>query len=118
MSEQHSDQRRAPRIPRVESIRVHLNPSFLDMDLIDKTLNATSVDVSRGGLKIKVDQKVEQGSAVEVWITIADKPGDFLLRGQANWVRADDAGGCEVGIALEDIPGTAFRQWTQFFEDQ
>lgn len=114
---QKSEQRRARRIPRVESIRVHLNPSFLDMDLIDKTVNATSMDVSGGGLKIKVDQTVDQGSAMEIWITIEGKPGDFLLRGTANWIKPSEDGGCEVGIALEDVPGTAYRQWVKFFAD-
>lgn len=104
-------------MPRIEGIRVHLNPSFLDMDLIDKTVNATSLDVSKGGLKIKVDREVEKGSAMEIWITIKGKPGDFLLRGQANWIRPDGSGAFEVGIALEDVPGTAYRQWAKFFEE-
>lgn len=112
-----AEQRRAQRIPRVESIRVHLNPSFLDMDLIDKTVNATSLDVSSGGLKIRLEEEVERGSSVEIWITIEGKPGDFLLRGQANWVKPCADGGCELGIALEDAPGTAYAQWTQFFEE-
>lgn len=116
-AQQPSEQRRTRRIPRVESIRVHLNPSFLDMDLIDKTINATSLDVSRGGLKIRMDREVDQGSAMEIWITIEGKPGDFLLRGQANWVKPVTGGGCEVGIALDDVPGTAYRQWVDFFGD-
>ena len=111
------EQRRDPRLPRVESIRVHVNPSLLDVNLMEKTVSATTVDVSRRGLHIQIGREVSEGDALEIWITIRGKPGDFLLRGCAHWVREDSASGFHhVGVELEPAPGTAYGLWKQLFD--
>ncbi len=83
-----------------------------------RTLRCQSADLSRGGMRIQTAAEVPIGALIEAWIKIRGEPNNFYLVGEVRWCTANPLG-AEVGIALNDAPGTDYKGWRRLdFEFQ
>jgi len=116
VSRQPEDQRRAARVPRVESISVELRPRYGSDPLDTRVVSTQTVDLSADGLRIRLASPVDPGCLLELCVVLRGCPRLFLLTGESRWCRpARDGDGFEAGFLIYDGQGTDYPDWAALF---
>lgn len=96
-----AERRRAPRVARHEHLFARVAACADHPDMVGSVLRAASEDLSRGGLRVRVDRALDVGTVFDLWVKIKDAEGTFLLHGTVRWCRESDAEGeYAAGIQL------------------
>ena len=80
-------------------------------DLVGITLSCTTLDISRGGLKISCDQEMPVGCVIDLWVDDSARPGKFFLSSEVRWTREKQAGDFHVGVKLLEGAATDIEEW-------
>ena len=74
-------------------------------------IRCETVDVSVGGLKIRVPQPISPGSRLNIGVPL-DGKNNLELTGEAVWMRpVDDDSGYWVGLQLDDSDRDTMEKW-------
>jgi hypothetical protein len=96
-----AERRSAPRLPRHEQVFARVATCPAHPDLVGTVLRAASEDLSRGGLRVRIDRPMDVGTVFDLWLKIKDAEGTFLLHGTVRWLHeAEVEGDYYVGIQL------------------
>lgn len=104
------NQRRHPRIPRVESLSL----TIMNTDSIDpERLFVSSRDVSLSGISVSLPAPIKPNTDVEIWVALLQERATYHLYGTVAWCAAPD-GELIAGIAL-DLERADGRLWSSLF---
>lgn len=112
------DNRRHARIPREDALALRSLDPVRDTSFTDRTLHATTVDISASGLQIFIADPLLIRQRVEISITLSGEPHTFRLRGRVNRITElddpDEPEGFLAGIELtDDSPDV--KAWRELF---
>jgi PilZ domain len=74
------------------------------------TVRCDTADLSRSGLRVQVPTEIPSDAILEIWIKVQGQPNNFYLVGRVRWC-TPNAQGAEIGILLQDGPGTDYKAW-------
>ena len=97
-----AERRRQPRIERDDTLFVQIASASGEEVEKGQTVRCTAENISQDGLRIRLSQAVPEGTFLELWIRVTDRPGTFLLKGVSRWAKAQDDGSVLVGIQLDE----------------
>ncbi len=106
-----TDRRRQPRLERDDALFVRVGSVNGEVTQEGQAVRCSTENVSRDGLRIRLPDVVPEGSLLELWIRVADRPGTFLLQGLTKWVTLQEDGSALVGIELAEEPGEDVGAW-------
>jgi hypothetical protein len=113
------DRRRYPRIPSKNAavLTVHAGPG--PEDLVGRVLGCTTEDISLGGVRLQVSEKIEPGSLLELRVAAVSPPGVFLLKGRAAWTHESGSpGSWFLGIDAALSEEKNLVAWRAFVQTQ
>ncbi|MGC1952487.1 MAG: PilZ domain-containing protein [Gammaproteobacteria bacterium] len=111
------EQRSAPRLACEERLFVRIVSSHPNVLLEGKTIHCSTQDLSEGGLRLSLEERVPVGSTLQLWIKVADYPGTFLVNGIIRWVREQSPNVFLSGVELRDDPRDEIRGWERMVAD-
>ena len=95
----------------------HEEPLLVQITAIDETsppegLTTTcrTVNVSAGGLRLRLNERIESGSQIDLWVEVTGRPGKLLLSGEVRW-SVQDGKSYLVGVQLHDRAGFDLLAW-------
>lgn len=111
----NEDDRRAhARETRIERLLMQIAAAEGAPDLAGATLPAQTVDVSAGGLSLRLPRTLPAESHLELWVHITGDRGKYFLAGRVRWSRQDQ-GGVLHGIELSPAAGDDLDRWRARF---
>lgn len=113
----HQDRRATPRHLRNDAVAIQIQRPDEGEAILGKVLVTRTRDVSAEGLRIGVEESLEEGNLYDLCVDVQGHLKHFLLTAEVRWCRPDPEGGFEVGLQLLDGDGTDFAQWTAFLGD-
>ncbi len=113
------ERRKEPRLQRKEKLFAKILSSPTHPSLKSNVQACFTDDVSRGGLKIQLDQAVPIGCLLDLWVSMSSRPGTFLLTGEVKWLKQEgDEGAFCAGIAIQERPGDDFSAWAATLSEE
>lgn len=111
-----NNRRNSTRHDQQEVLSLTIISSSLNPELLGKTINASTVDISATGLRIKLDSILPADSTINMSIELKDDPGEFFLTGKVRWcreIKEEDI--YQAGIVLHGIinTGTDYKRWRE-----
>ena len=109
-----NNRRNSTRHDQQEVLSLTIISSSLNPELLGKKIDASTVDVSATGLRIKVDSILPADSTINMSIQLKHDPGEFFLTGKVRWCREiKEADIYQAGIMLLGIINTAtdYERW-------
>ncbi|MFA6384057.1 MAG: PilZ domain-containing protein [Candidatus Omnitrophota bacterium] len=94
------ERRKASRLPRQEK-------TFVERDTGIK--EASLMDISFGGMRVQLDEKLQIGGTLSLKINILPASGAFYVRGQVLWVNPVGPGNFETGVKFTKISTIPFK---------
>ncbi|MFT7688953.1 MAG: hypothetical protein ACI9FB_004318 [Candidatus Azotimanducaceae bacterium] len=82
-----------------------------ESDLVGTTVSCNALDVSASGLRIESRALIPEGSKLDIWVDVRNKPGKFFLSSDVKWSKSLDDGSCEIGVELLEGATTDLNQW-------
>ncbi len=108
----NQDRRQHSRQTRDERVVVQIVSSTRDTLPPGTVVRCSTKDVSANGLRIQVDQSVQEGFLVELWVEVSNHPTKFYLAGEVKWCQELDEGKRYlVGVELKETDTEDFKQW-------
>jgi c-di-GMP-binding flagellar brake protein YcgR len=86
-----------------------------DTDIIRKL---KTKDISAGGIRVALKDKLEEGSLVSIRLVMPDTGRDVTCFAQVAWVAAETAEGFETGFAFMDISNQEMTVIQEFIETE
>lgn len=80
------------------------------------TLACKTFDLSPRGLRIGLDQPVQTGSLLSLWLKRLDGPGTLSVDCEVRWHAADPAGEHWVGVQLQETDMAKLSDWRTMLE--
>lgn len=110
------DQRRHPRLQRGERLIIQIVGAPDNPALNGHVTSCTSVDLSAGGLRIRLEEPLGRDNRVELWVALEGRRGKFLLSGTVRWCMREETGDAYLaGIEINTGPASDTDSWkTQF----
>ncbi len=110
------DRRRDDRRPFHDSLSIQLLLPCLDEVCPARVVDSETLDASATGLRIILDEAVEQDRLYDICVEVKNHPKRFLLTAETRWCRYDERHAVyEVGLELQNGEGTDFEAWVAFF---
>ncbi len=106
-----TERRRQPRLELDDALFVQVGSANGEVVQEGQTVRCSTENVSLDGLRIRLPEAVAEGTLLELWIRVADRPGTFLLEGMTKWAMAQEDGSALVGIQLADEPAEDIEAW-------
>lgn len=100
------ERRRTPRLPRRETLFAQIG--IATHGGARRTVRCHSADLSGSGLRVRMDDGISVGTALDLWVRIESLGRNFLLCGRVRWF---DAARGEAGIAVEWAEGSDYWAW-------
>lgn len=114
------DERRAhTRFEASEDISLKIVFSSENPGLLGRTLDASTLDVSAGGLRISLNHSIKIDSVLDVWVTLKEQKRKFFLTGNVRWCNESDKPGIyQIGLILRERTDTVtdLRSWQDAFK--
>ena len=108
----NQDRRQHSRQTRDERVVVQIVSSTRDTLPPGTVVRCSTKDVSANGLRIQVDQSVQEGFLLELWVEVSNHPTKFYLAGEVKWCQELDEGKRYlVGVELKETDTEDFKQW-------
>lgn len=80
--------------------------------LSGRTFLSSSADISRGGLRVLLDEVLPVGARVSLWVRRIDRSGTVVLAGEVRWVKPSKSEGpAQVGIHVLPGPDGTMIAW-------
>ena len=106
----NQDRRQHSRQPRDERVVVQIVSSTRDTLPPGTVVRCSTKDVSANGLRIQVDQSVQEGFLLELWVEVSNHPTKFYLAGEVKWCQELDEGKRYlVGVELKETDTEDFK---------
>ena len=110
----NQDRRQHSRQSRDERVVVQIVSSTRDTLPPGTVVRCSTKDVSANGLRIQLDQSVQEGFLLELWIEVSNHPTKFYLAGEVKWCQELDEGKRYlVGVELKEADTDDFKQWQE-----
>ena len=110
----NQDRRQHSRQPRDERVVVQIVSSTRDTLPPGTVVRCSTKDVSANGLRIQLDQSVQEGFLLELWVEVSNHPTKFYLAGEVKWCQELDEGKRYlVGVELKETDTEDFKQWQE-----
>lgn len=110
MSFDFVERRQHPRIDVVRAIFIEVVQRGGRVD--DAIVRCETVDISVGGLRLRVPTEIEPGSRLNIAVPMEDWKENLELAGEAMWCRPTDTGdGYWVGLELGDTTRDNMARW-------
>ena len=119
MVSSYDDRRAHTRIDSAEDISLKIVFSSENPGLLGRTLNASTLDVSTGGLRISINHAIKIDSVLDVWVTLKEQKRKFFLTGNVCWCNESDKPGIyQIGLVLRERTDTVtdLRSWQYVFK--
>jgi hypothetical protein len=114
----NSDRRGDQRNPRNEKIAIQILLPGPDGPGTGRVLRSKTLDVSREGLRILIEEPVAADHYFDFCIEFKDYEKIFLLTGEIRWCRPAPEECFEAGILIHDGEKTDFDAWIAFMGKQ
>lgn len=83
--------------------------------LVGKVIGCTTEEVSEGGVRIRVSERIEPGTRLQLRIATTNPPASFLLTGRLVWTRESVPPGTWVaGVDVGSTDEKYLDTWRQF----
>lgn len=114
-----NERRDNPRLMRDDRLFIQVLAASEKPELVGATLSCTTVDISRQGIRLGVDQEAPVGSEIELWIDIKGMAGKYFLNGYIKWCYELDSDSTpfELGIELVDKEMTDYHVWQSMVDE-
>lgn len=114
------EKRRFPRIPREEILSIKLIAPPTEFAHQGESLYCSTVDVSAKGMQIHLNDPLDVGQELDIWIVLLEDRGTFHLAGRISWIReqsdTEEPGKWLAGLELlED--GEHMVGWKDLFQE-
>lgn len=110
----NQDRRQHSRQTRDERVVVQIVSSTRDTLPPGTVVRCSTKDVSANGLRIQLDQSVQEGFLLELWVEVSNHPTKFYLAGEVKWCQELDEGKRYlVGVELKEADTEDFKQWQE-----
>lgn len=110
----NQDRRQHSRQTRDERVVVQIVSSTRDTLPPGTVVRCSTKDVSANGLRIQLDQSVQEGFLLELWVEVSNHPTKFYLAGEVKWCQELDEGKRYlVGVELKETDTEDFKQWQE-----
>lgn len=104
---QEQDRRGAVRYESKEALDLKIVFSSENPNLLGKTLNGSTIDVSSSGLRIELNQQIKIDSVLDVWVTLKNSNKKYFLTGNVRWCTEMAVGGYfQIGVVLRERSDT------------
>ena len=113
-----TERRDSPRIERDERVFIYVVSASEHPELQGTTVRCATVDVSATGIKIRLDQPVNEGCELELWVEISGHSPKFFLSGQAKWCNKTEDGHYQTGIELRRCDTDDLSVWQDLFGEE
>lgn len=114
MSFNYTEKRKHQRVHVERAIFVEVETPGSRTEAQNQILRCETLDVSVGGLRIWVPEKIMEGSKLNIAAPMEDWKENLELVGKAMWVRpAEDQEGFWVGLELADSSRDDMEKWLQ-----
>jgi len=108
-----SELRKHSRVRTREIVQLTIMRCNTDSALVGKTYDCATGDVSAGGMQIRVDHIIPEGTVLGLHVGLSGNDEKYLLRGKVKWAAETQAGaGFNIGIALF-ASSRDLHQWVQ-----
>ncbi len=108
---EETERRGQPRLQRDDALFVPVGSANGDAVQEGQTVRCSTENVSPDGLRLRLPEAVPEGTIVELWVRVTDRPGTFLLKGMTKWAMAQEDGSVLVGIQLAQEPAEDIGAW-------
>jgi hypothetical protein len=114
-----NEKRRAKRKPFQEDVFLELTTLNDEGDYVDKVVPCETVDLSRIGLKLYVNQAIVSGTVLDLCVNFKAEQRKFFLTAEVKWVQPlVDDGWYFVGFELYEAENTDYELWCAWIDAQ
>ena len=107
VSSNDDDRRAHTRFDSEEELSLKIVFSSENPGLLGRTLKASTLDVSAGGLRISLNQAIKIDSVLDVWVTLKEQKRKFFLTGNVRWCNESEKPGVyQIGLILRERTDT------------
>ncbi len=107
-----NDRRKHPRISVVRAIYIEVVRPGFRRESENPILRCETIDVSVGGLLIRVPQPIPDNTTLNIAAPLDDWKEELNLVGKAKWSKpAVEGDGYWVGLELQDSSAADMRKW-------
>lgn len=111
LAKSNSERREHRRFEAVKAIYIEIAGRGHRPESRNTIIRCETVDVSVGGLKIRVPQPISPGSRLNIGVPL-DGKNNLELSGQAVWMKPmEDDSGYWVGLQLDDSDRVTMEKW-------
>ena len=108
----HTDRRKHPRISVVRAIYIEVVSPGFRRESEHTILRCETVDVSVGGLLVRVPQAIPSGTTLNIGAPLGDWTEELELVGTAQWSKpVENSDEYWVGLELRDSTEEDMRKW-------
>lgn len=112
VEQDYIERREYPRIAVERAIYIEVASRASRSEADSTIFRCETVDISVGGLRIRVPEPIVQGSKLNIGVPMDEWKENLELAGEVMWVgRADDDNGYWVGLQLEDTSREDMEKW-------
>jgi len=107
------EQRRHPRPPVESAVFIELVAAEAGSAEPSEIVICKTLDASRRGLRVTLDQELLVGSILQIGVELADSADTLYLAGEVRWCLANKAPetGWSAGLALLNANGSDIDHW-------
>ena len=120
MEKRLEERRGSTRYQQKEALDMKIAFSSENPNLLGKTINGSTVDVSASGLRIELNQQIKIDSVLDVWVRLKENNKRYFLTGNVRWCSEMEAVGYyQIGVVLRERSDTVtdLRGWRAVFKD-
>lgn len=111
------EKRKSPRRNRRENVYIEVTTQDENGDYLNKVIGCESVDVSKQGLKLYVNERIVQGTILDLCVSFKDKPEKFYLTAEVKWSRPlVEDGWYFIGFEVYEGDTTDFQKWYDWID--
>ena len=114
------DERRVEtRFDRKEELSMKIVFSSENPDLLGKTLDGATLDVSASGMRIMLNRPIKIDSVLDVWVNLKEQNKKYFLTGNVRWCNETEVGGnYQIGLVLRERTDTVtdLSSWQDIFK--
>ncbi|MFW2374325.1 MAG: PilZ domain-containing protein [Gammaproteobacteria bacterium] len=114
-----NERRDSPRLMRDDRLFIQILAASEKPELVGMILSCSTVDISRQGIRLGVDQEAPVNSEIELWIDVKGRAGKYFLNGFIKWCYEldSDSRPYELGIELNDKVLTDYEVWQSMVDE-
>ena len=113
------DDREHLRLPIATRLFIELVSPGTDEADAGEIVTCKTLDVSRGGLQVQLDQELTVGAILHIGVQMPDEPDPLYLAGSVEWcIREDETGNqWSAGFRLMNAHGSDIDSWVSLLTE-